>query len=102
MPPVFYSPLPIKQVKHLEDFVNQHSVHQAKTWTPSITSEGDVTLNYWLYLPPEYDPQRSERWPLVLFLHGSSMRGEDINLVKRQGLAKLAHQGQEFPFILVS
>jgi predicted peptidase len=82
--------------------LKKHSVQQARTLSTHIAPERDVTLNYLLYLPPGYDPQRSERWPLVLFLHGSSMRGDDINLVKRQGLSKLVNQGQEFPFILVS
>jgi predicted peptidase len=82
--------------------LKKESVQQAKTFRTSITPERDVTLNYLLYLPPAYDPQRSERWPLVLFLHGASMRGNDINLVKRQGLARLVAQGQTFPFILVS
>jgi predicted peptidase len=77
-------------------------MQQARSLSTHIAPKGDGTLNYWLYLPPGYDPQGSERWPLVLFLHGSSMRGDDLNLVKRQGLARLVDQGQEFPFILVS
>jgi predicted peptidase len=88
--------------KQKEETLKKESVQQAKTFRTSIAPEQDVTLNYLLYLPPEYDPQRSERWPLVLFLHGSSLRGDDVNLVKRQGLSRLVDQGQEFPFILVS
>jgi predicted peptidase len=88
--------------KKKEETLRKESVQQAKTFRTSISPEQDVTLNYLLYLPPAYDPQRSDRWPLVLFLHGASMRGNDINLVKRQGLSRLVDQGQEFPFILVS
>ena len=77
-------------------------MQQARTFSTRIAPKRDVTLNYLLYLPLGYDPQRSERWPLVLFLHGSSMRGNDINLVKRQGLSKLVNQGQACAFILVS
>jgi predicted peptidase len=82
--------------------LKRNSAQQARTFRTHIAPEGDVTLNYLLYLPPEYDPQQSERWPLVLFLHGSSMRGDNVNMVKRQGLSRLADQGQDFPFILVS
>jgi predicted peptidase len=82
--------------------LKKESVQQAKTFRTSLTPEQDVTLSYLVYLPAAYDPQRSDRWPLVLFLHGSSMRGNDLNLVKRQGLAWLVDQGQAFPFILVS
>jgi predicted peptidase len=88
--------------QYKEETLKKESVQQAKTFRTYIAPEQAVTLNYLLYLPPEYDPQRSDRWPLVLFLHGSSMRGDDVNLVKRQGLSRLVHQGQEFPFILVS
>ena len=88
--------------KNEKEPLSKNFVQQARTFSTHIAPERDVTLNYLLYLPPGYDPQRSERWPLVLFLHGSSMRGNDINLVKRQGLSKLVNQGQEFPFILVS
>jgi len=88
--------------KDKEEPLNKNSVQQVRTLSTHIAPERDVTLNYLLYLPPGYDPQGSERWPLVLFLHGASMRGNDINLVKRQGLSKLVNQGQEFPFILVS
>jgi predicted peptidase len=80
----------------------KHSVQQARTLNTRIAPKQDVTLNYLVYTPSGYDPQGSERWPLVLFLHGASMRGSDINLVKRQGLAKLVDQGREFPFVLVS
>jgi predicted peptidase len=82
--------------------LKKNAIQQARTLRTHIAPERDVTLNYLLYLPPGYDPQQPERWPLVLFLHGASMRGHDINLVKRQGLSKLVNQGQEFPFILVS
>ena len=73
-----------------------------RTLSTHLGAKRDGSLNYLLYLPSEYDSQDSKRWPLALFLHGSSMRGDDLNLVKRQGLAKLVNQGQEFPFILVS
>jgi len=88
--------------KKKEETLKKEFVRQAKTFRTSIAPEQNVTLNYLLYLPPGYDPQHSDRWPLVLFLHGSSMRGNDVNLVKRQGLSRLVHQGQEFPFILLS
>jgi predicted peptidase len=59
-----------------------------------------VTLNYLLYLPPEYDKQES--WPLMLFLHGAGERGDDLELVKVHGPPKLIAAGQDFPFIVVS
>jgi len=59
-----------------------------------------VTLDYLLYLPPDYD--KKDSWPLLLFLHGGGERGNDLNLVKTHGPPKLVEQGKELPFIVVS
>src|SRR4051794_28472839 len=73
----------------------------------TVTVKGDdgaknVTLQYLLYLPNEYDTKAGEKWPLVLFLHGSGERGDDLEKLKIHGPPKLADQGKEFPFVLVS
>src|SRR5436309_12377884 len=77
-------------------------MQHAKLLKTHFVTKRDDALNSPLYLPTGYSPQGSQRWPLVLFLHGASMRGDDINLVKRQGLSMLVNQGYSFPFILVS
>src|SRR4029079_15979737 len=59
-----------------------------------------VSLKYLLYLPPDDD--QHEKWPLLLFLHGGGERGDDLNLVKRHGPAKLIEQGKQIPFIVVT
>ncbi len=60
-----------------------------------------VSLKYLLYLPEGYH-QDDQVWPLVLFLHGSGERGDDLESVKRHGPPMLVEQGKDFPFILVS
>ena len=62
-------------------------------------------LNYLLYLPPQFDPQSSQRWPLMLFLHGFGERGDslaDLEAVKLQGLPRLVEAGKDFPFMIAS
>lgn len=59
-----------------------------------------VSVNYLLYLPKNYE--QKDKFPLLLFLHGASERGNDLNLVKKHGPTKLIEQGKEFPFIVVS
>jgi predicted peptidase len=59
-----------------------------------------VTMKYLLYLPKDYEQKPS--WPLMLFLHGSGGRGDDLTLVKKSGPPKLIEAGKEFPFIVVS
>ncbi len=64
-------------------------------------SDGVHTLRYLLYLPEGYEGG-TERWPLVLFLHGSGERGDSLDRVKQHGPPRLVEEGHAFPFILVS
>lgn len=65
-----------------------------------LNRNANVSLKYLLYLPKGYE--NKESWPLVLFLHGSGERGDNIAPVRGIGLPKLVEQGKEFPFIIVS
>jgi len=59
-------------------------------------------VNYLLYLPDGYREDTLKKWPLLLFLHGSGERGDDLEKVKVHGPPKLIEQGRKFPFIVVS
>ena len=59
-----------------------------------------VELDYLIYLPEGYEEQES--WPLLLFLHGSGERGDDLERVKVHGPPKLIAAGRSFPMIVVS
>ena len=59
-----------------------------------------VQMDYLLYLPQDYDKQ--EKFPLMLFLHGSGERGTDLQKVKVHGPPKLIAAGKQFPMIVVS
>ncbi|MCW4038024.1 MAG: prolyl oligopeptidase family serine peptidase [Candidatus Bathyarchaeota archaeon] len=61
--------------------------------------EKSVSLEYLLYLPPNYQPKGM--WPLVLFLHGMGQRGDDLNLIKKHGIPKIVEK-QDYPFVAVS
>lgn len=70
-----------------------------------VKFEKEITLtipaNYLLYLPKDYS-ESDKDFPLVLFLHGSGERGNDLEKVKIHGIPKLIKEGKEFPFIAVS
>ena len=61
-----------------------------------LDTQVKVLMDYLLYLPKDYEKQES--WPLLLFLHGSGERGDDLKLVKTHGPPKLISQGKDFPF----
>ncbi|MFT7771807.1 dienelactone hydrolase family protein [Roseateles sp.] len=58
-------------------------------------------VRFWIWLPREYG-QRTEAWPLLVFLHGSGERGTDMEKVKVHGPPKLVAQGADYPCIVVS
>ena len=60
-----------------------------------------ISCRYLLYLPKGCGKTK-KRWPLILFLHGAGERGDDLERVKIHGPPKLAAEGREFPFIIVS
>jgi predicted peptidase len=61
-----------------------------------------VKLPYLLHVPSNYKEDPSRRWPLLLYLHGGSVRGSEIEKVRTLGLPKRLDQDPQFPFIVVS
>lgn len=56
-------------------------------------------LGYLLYLPKKtYSAHK--KWPLILYLHGKSLRGEDLSRVASYGLPKRLLKDKGFPFIV--
>lgn len=60
-----------------------------------------TTLNYLIFTPKGYAAQDS-KFPLLIFLHGSGERGDDLNLVKKWGPPSFVDQQPDFPFITLS
>jgi predicted esterase len=56
--------------------------------------------NYLLYVPKK--APESGKYPLMLFLHGSGERGNDLNMLKRNGPPSFLDSISNFPFIVVS
>jgi len=77
------------------------SGHQAE-WATPATITLSATLRHWLYLPPGHAEHPEQRWPLIIFLHGSGERGRDLAKVRAHGLPKLIEAGQNLPAIVVS
>jgi predicted peptidase len=56
--------------------------------------------NYLLFTPANYDKQ--DKWPLIVFLHGSGERGDNLELVKKHGPPKIVEEKPDFEFMVVS
>jgi predicted peptidase len=72
---------------------------------PPFLADQTQTMNYWLFLPSDYKPNMPKKYPLLLFLHGSGERGNDIEKVKIHGPPKLLadpEKAKDWQFITVS
>ncbi len=65
----------------------------------------DGGLNYLLFLPSKYTGDSDATWPLLIFLHGISKRGETreaLENIKLDGPPKIVEDQSDFPFIVLS
>lgn len=62
----------------------------------------NISVNYLLYFPQDYAKDTAKKWPLLIFLHGSGERGDDLQKVKVHGPPKIIEQGKQLPFIVAS
>ena len=69
-------------------------------WRRSKPYPAATRVNYLLYLPAEY--KESQKWPLVVYLHGGGASGENLLYVRAEGLTNQIERGKHFPFILLS
>ncbi|MCB2307333.1 dienelactone hydrolase family protein [Clostridium estertheticum] len=60
----------------------------------------ELKLNYMVYLPLSYNTIK--KFPLILSLHGSGERGNNIDTVKKWGINKILRENDNFPFVVVS
>ena len=61
-----------------------------------------IRLPYLLHQPATYNDKPQRRWPFILYLHGGSARGEDIERLRKMGLPKRLETDAHFPFIVAS
>jgi predicted peptidase len=66
------------------------------------TTPHRVHLRYLLFLPSGYASTPDTRWPLILYLHGGSLRGEDVERLRGVGLPHIVEGKADFPFVVLS
>jgi predicted peptidase len=60
-----------------------------------------VSLDYLVYLP-DAAGKTHQRWPAIIFLHGSGERGTNVWDVTMHGPPKIVKSEKDFPFIVLS
>ena len=60
---------------------------------------GKAAYNFWLSLPADSILQNNP--PILIFLHGKSLSGSDLNLVKKYGIIHEMENGRTIPAIVI-
>lgn len=56
--------------------------------------------SYWVRTPQNID--KEEKLPVIIFLHGRSLSGHDLNRVKRYGVLRAIEKGKDLDAIIVA
>ncbi len=62
----------------------------------------NVDYQYLSYTPKDYNTDTLKTWPLIIYLHGGSDRGNDLKKLYSQGIPDQIYRGREFSFIVIS
>ncbi|ESU23520.1 phospholipase/Carboxylesterase [Flavobacterium enshiense DK69] len=74
-------------------FTLQTAIAQLKT----IVEKTDYP--FWIQVP---EAEKTEKQPVLIFLHGKSLSGTNINRVKRYGVLRAIEKGRNIPAIVVA
>jgi antitoxin component YwqK of YwqJK toxin-antitoxin module len=58
--------------------------------------------DYLTYLPKDYEVNSDMQWPVIIFLHGGTSRGNDLKRVKANGIPDKLERGMNIPFIVIA
>lgn len=59
-----------------------------------------LPYSFWVYEPEGYD--KKQDWPMIIFLHGRSLSGNDLSLVKKYGVIAEIGKGRKFPAVIIA
>ena len=59
------------------------------------------SYNFWLYAPKEYVGEH-QRIPVIIFLHGASLCGTNLQRVRRYGLLEAIEKGRYYPAFVIA
>jgi antitoxin component YwqK of YwqJK toxin-antitoxin module len=81
--------------------VNCHAAESPKG--KCFKEYSEKSYNYLIYLPEVYNKNLQLELPLIVYLHGTSLRGDNLDRLKDYGIFMLIMQkNKDYPFIIVS
>lgn len=61
-----------------------------------------VDYKYLTYLPDNYDSTKADLYPVIIYLHGRSASGTNLNSVRRYGLPFFLDRGKKLDYIVIA
>lgn len=62
----------------------------------------DLPYQFWVYTPEGYEENKDKKYPMILFLHGRSSSGTNLDMVKRYGVIYELLRGMKINFIVAA
>lgn len=81
-------------------FAGGDNVLRKVTAESRVSKEGGP-WRYFLFLPEEYESDTGKEWPMILWLHGRSLRGNDLEILRRYGPPAFLPKRPGFPYIII-
>jgi pimeloyl-ACP methyl ester carboxylesterase len=78
--------------------------HHEESWWSVLKDKLGLggPYRYLISAPTDYERNPDQRWPLLLFLHGTYECGDDLTKLETQGPEGFRNQGGKLPFVVVS
>ena len=67
-----------------------------------LMAEKSKTYSYLAYLPEGYNKSEAKVWPLIIYLHGSSCKGNNLDRLKKYGPPFYLDRGMDVDAIVIS
>jgi len=67
-----------------------------------LMAEKSKTYPYLAYLPDGYNKSNAKAWPLIIYLHGSSCKGNNLERLKKYGPPFYLERGMDVDAIVIS
>jgi predicted esterase len=64
--------------------------------------KSNLPYEFLVYTPEDYKKDTTRRYPMILFLHGRSLSGKNIEMVKRYGIIYEILRGQKMDFVVIA
>jgi len=95
--PIFNTHFQQMKLNHILTFFFLFTFSVGFSQLKTITDQ--TTYPFWIHVP---EAEKTEKQPILIFLHGKSLSGTDLNRVKRYGVLKAMEKGREIPAIVVA